>query len=337
MAELDLIRNSSSYVHDKHPELVQLLKKQESDFSPKTVAEAIDHNISGALKFGKSGKESQDPEEPILEPMLTVLDFGILQIFELTYVFMRHSHRKPAISWRFKHKHASAPEPIDFYFAALTHIYKTLRSIRMLLQKGFDAQARVLGRSYIETAELLLAASGSSEVFKQFFDYSHEDEQETESDRLTFWFKHLSPKKIRKRIIRLLEEEGLDRESAEDLARSFQNTYQLLSETTHPSWRGMMFGTYAVRSNSNMVEAALGGKQSDLSQLTINLIIDHLFIFLKMLIYLLAKKHQWRLLSSDKENLRFVFQQKVFEHLYLSLKPAIRSMIDDTFGILVSD
>lgn len=333
MAELDLIRNSSSYIHDKHPELVRLIKKQESDFSPKTVTEAIDHNISGALEFGKSGEESQDPEELILEPMLTLFDFGILQIFELTYIFMRHSDSKPAISWSFKHKHASVPEPINFYFVALTHIYNTLRSIRILLQIGFDAQARVLARSYIETAELLLAASGSSEVFKQFIDYSQKDE----SDRVTFWFKYLSPKKIRKRIIRLLEEEELDRESVEDFTRLLQNTYQLLSETTHPSWHGMLFGSYAIHSKSNVVEAALGGKQSDLSQLTIKLIIDHVLIFLMMLIHVLWKKHQWRLLSSDIENLHFVYQQKVFQHLYVSLKPAIQSLIDDTTGILVAD
>jgi hypothetical protein len=178
MAELDLIRNSSSYIYDENPELVRRIKEQESDFSPITITKDIDYNISVALEFGKSGEESQDSEKPIWEPMLTVFDFGILQIFELTYIFMRHSDSTPAISWNFKYKHASAPEPTNFYFIALTHIYNTLRSIRMLLQKGFDAQARMLAPSYIEAADLLLAVSGSTEVFGQFIDYSQQNASE---------------------------------------------------------------------------------------------------------------------------------------------------------------
>jgi len=220
MADIALIRDSSSYVHDKHPELVLLIKEQESDFSPKTITEAINHNIRVALEFEKSGKEPQSPEKTILEPMLTIFDLVILQIFALAYIFIRHRDDKPVISWCFKHKHASAPEPIEFFYVALTHIYNTLLSIRTLLQKGFDAQVRVLSRSYIEAAELLLAVISDSKVFKQFFDYSQADL----SEKLVLWRKYLSPKKIRKRIIRVLEEEELDRESVDDLTRSLQHT-----------------------------------------------------------------------------------------------------------------
>lgn len=334
MAEIALIRDSSSYVHDKHPELVLLIKELESDFSPNSITEAINHNIRVALEFEKSRKEAQSPEKPILEPMLTIFDLGILQIFELAYIFIRHRDDKPVISWCFKHKHASAPEPITFFYVALTHIYNTLLSIRMLLVKGFDAQVRVLLRSYIESAELLLAVNSDSKLFNQFIDYSKAEV----SDKLVLWRKYLSPKKIRKRIIRILEEEEVDRKSVVDLEQSLQETYQLLSESTHPSLFGMLFGSYSVHSKSNMaLQLSLGGKIGDLSQLTIGLMLDHLFLFSMMLIHLLWKKHQWRLVGSDIDNLVFLYQQKVFEHLYLSLKPEMQSLMDKTTEILMVD
>lgn len=334
MAEIALIRDSYSYIHDKHPELVLLIKEIESDFSPNSITEAINHNIRVALEFGKSRKEAQSPEKPILEPTLTIFDLGILQIFELAYIFIRHRDDKPVISWCFKHNHASAPEPIEFFYVALTHIYNTLLSIRMLLLKGFDAQVRVLSRSYIESAELLLAVNSDSKLYNQFIDYS----QAEVSDKLVLWRKYLSPKKIRKRIIRILEEEELDRESVADFKQSLQETYQLLSESTHPSWLGMLFGSYSVHSKSNMaLQLSLGGMIGELSQLTIGLMLDHLFIFSMMLIHLLWKKHQWRLVGSDIDNLVFLYQQKVFEHLYLSLKPEIQSLMDKTTGILIVD
>jgi hypothetical protein len=270
MTKLSLIRNSCSYIHDKHPELVRLIREQKSDFSPETITETIDHNIGVALEIGKSRKRPKSPGEPILEPMLTIFDLGILQIFELIYIFLRHRDDKPVISWSFKHRYASAPEPTEFYYVTLTHIYNTLLSIRTLSLKGFDAQARVLARSYIEAAELLLAASSDSKVFMKFIDHS----QAEVSDKLALWHKYLSPKKIRKRIIRLLEEKELEKESVDGLTRSLQNAYQLLSESTHPSWYGMFFGSYAVHSQNNMVlQSALGGKRSELSKITIGLIV----------------------------------------------------------------
>ena len=142
--------------------------------------------------------------------MLYLLDFVIIQHYELAILCtQRHESQKP-ILWEEYEKQGRRPIPSLVLRALAINLGNSLLGIRDLINAGLDNQARILFRSYVEMADLTLALTASQNIFDAFT-VSHPKFEDT----YKHWRANLAPRKIRE-VLNTVHKEFASTESLQE-------------------------------------------------------------------------------------------------------------------------
>jgi hypothetical protein len=165
--------------------------------------------------------------DPVLQPHLLVFDLGLLQVCDLAHFGLMNRRRRHHVLWP-GHTLPSRPSRASVLYLLLSNLAHSLQAFRLLLAAGFEGQARIVLRSFLELADLTTGVINDPKIYRDYIQQFDE-----EKDELTHWWRNLSPKAIRKRLAQLRPDPLATPSGLIDAHDLRASTYSWLSGFTH--------------------------------------------------------------------------------------------------------
>ncbi|MHC3994428.1 hypothetical protein ACXWTF_06325 [Thiomicrolovo sp. ZZH C-3] len=200
---------------------------------------------------------------------------------------------------------------LRFTSLMMVHLINSLLSIRILLEKGLDVQAKQIFRSYIEYSDLSLAVLGNDEFYSSYRQMGDSEEKERE-----VWHKLTKPKSLTKILKKIYQ----DIDSSLKLWESIQNIrdpiYNRLSDYTHGHFMAVFFGATDKKVDGGVAPNALGAITKDMDY-TLKHSILYSYSFIKHAMIAIVMYQKLPFMQFEEEGKRFVIHYKMLE-IYMS-------------------
>lgn len=205
-----------------------------------------------------------------------------------------------------------------------TNLTNTLVSIRALTCSGFDGQARVLLRWFVELADILLLTAADMCFLEQYVEFAEDSRKQYQH-----WRKFLAPSKVRDRLVPYETHLDLDPGVAKILRDERESTYRWLSTFSHANWAGQVITAHAVDIHgTGMNQPSLGGALTFDSRATLFQAISYSWVLVLQLDRLLVLNHGWKPDRSVADLEWFFFRSSLFVELCLRLHDEMESTIE---------
>ncbi len=132
------------------------------------------------------------------------------------------------------------------------NLSNTLWTIKFLLSKGIDHQAKILFRYFIEQYDILIAIAGDYDFFIKYSErVSNDDPYEDFNEK---WYRHIRPKKI-KPIIERISNDILNDKRLGKLLKYYKETnYEWLSLYSHGHGLTLQIASLVLDENGEFIE-----------------------------------------------------------------------------------
>jgi hypothetical protein len=205
-------------------------------------AKSIDNEIDSFL--GAIFRDRQETHAKAIEtmrPLLMVYDLALLQICDLAHFAWENRESRVKLIWP-SSPLPRRPRPSDIFYILVSNLAQLLQSVRLLLLNGFESQGRAAFRSFVELADLTVAALADEAFYRNYITVHEDADQE-----YRHWRRHLSPSVMRKRLTALDAELGIGSVTAIPASEVRQDTYRWFSLFSHVNMVAQMVSAYPLR------------------------------------------------------------------------------------------
>jgi len=212
----------------------------------------------------------------------------------------------------FKHiaKESKSYEIIRFYALQLCNLSNSLISIRILLESGFNLQAKQIFRSYIELADIAVASLASADFFDKYKSVVDGEEKERE-----VWWNYTRPKSLSGILKNIYHDMFEGSEFWEMFKQIREPYYKHQSDYVHGHYIATAISAMAPQNGDDMSLTLLGAITDDM-EATLEGVILYSHLLIKHSMISLVKYHNLPFMHFGEHGNSFVVQYKMGE-LYL--------------------
>ena len=262
-----------------------------------------------------------------LQPIANLLDLAATELGGIGLTWVTRPKESGFRLWRDEQGEKESEQLSAVFGNLLMTLANTLITVRLLIRRGFDYQARILLRAFVEHADLAIAVAGDWNTAKDYMASIGADEDIFQAFR-----KKLSPLRIRSRVSQIERRMGLDEEVTTDLAQTRADIYAWLSLFIHPNRGATIFGAFSSKlEDPETLTPNIGGRASRSSEATALRAVFYTWYLVLSLRRLLHTKHAW--LSNpgwQPDDLWLHFRWAAFSALYLSVYEPLTEQILDS-------
>jgi hypothetical protein len=256
------------------------------------------------------------------QPMLSLCEIGTVQLGSIVVLCLRAEEEERQVFW--PGLRYNAPAPTMTLRVLTTNLANTLISIRALTCSGFDGQARVLLRWFVELADLLLLTAADKSFLEQYVEV-----EEDSREQYQHWREFLAPTKVRDRLLRYETKLDLDPTVAKMLRDERESTYRWLSTFSHANWAGQVRTSHAVDVHgTGMIQPSIGGAITFDSRATLFRAISYAWVVVLQLQRLLVLNHGWKPDRSVADLDWFLFHSNLFVELCMRLRDEMEDTVE---------
>jgi hypothetical protein len=197
-----------------------------------------------------------------------------------------------------------------FTTSALIHLINSLLSIRILLERGLDVQAKQILRSYIEYSNLTFAVLGD----ETFYD-NYRRMRDGEKERKEVWNKFTRPGAVEKIVERIFIDMGGTSKDWNDLQDIRRELYGGLSQYTHGHFLAVLLSAYGEKVGGEIGPTPLGAITKSIDGTLANTITWG-YLFLKHAIIAIVKYQHLPFTEFGEQGEKFAVHYKMLE-LYM--------------------
>ena len=278
------------------------------------IEELFEQNLLGlGVELDKIQKRNYIIFDTNFKQLSKVYDAGMMTLLDLAMCFAEqklydegHKQNKPL--------EFLEPEkfPDKFRYSMQSFLFTladTLIAIRNLVKSGFNHQARIITRYFIETSELILALMIDTELYEL---YMTDDECE-----YTKWKTYFTPEKIRKRISCY--------ENEVDPSMNFYNirkkNYSWLSLAAHNDFLTLHLACYGRKiEQTDFFQFTGGGAITQSLEDTLDIATDTTLIFLSYITKILCEKYKLRFHYNNDKTIPYLINYEIYRRLYFEYK-----------------
>ncbi len=189
----------------------------------------------------------------------------------------------------------------------LVHLINSLLSVRVLIEKGLDVQAKQILRSYIEYSDLALAVLADETFYDNYQRMGKGEKEEKE-----VWNKFTRPSaltKILKRIYINMDGTGKQWDIVQSVRKSM---YGALSDYTHGHFTAVFMGAAAEDVQGEFGHIALGSITKSIDHTLVQAIV-YAYSFLKHAMIAIVMYQKLPFMEFGEQGEKFVVHYKMLE------------------------
>jgi hypothetical protein len=253
-----------------------------------------------------------DLDETQLDPALSFCEMCILHLNDLALICFERVNEPEQIFW------PVAPEKKGTFHLQVfaINLANSLAGVRHLILAGFDTQARVVLRQFIELADALLACAAAEDFFDAYRGAEPDPDQ-----AFRYWQRHLKPARVRDILARVDAALGAPPRVQHVAADIRRETYKWCSNFAHIHPLGLtLSGIARARDAQGRLVPKFGGARDESCRTTLSKASTYAWFTVVALLRLLSDPiHGWFALLRKKDTTRaeFTFRSELLKRYYL--------------------